>query len=117
PTDGEQALVISIVEPNSAGEVSPLGVDSGVVVAPPDLTSVGEAPGSVGVHRLIFWPRTEAPVVLLTNPRNDKTTLVGRIRVLRGPERLPPAADLGPLTAPTSFPAISGESQPPVYVD
>src|SRR5690606_1344236 len=40
PTDGEQALVISIVEPNSAGEVSPLGVDSGVVVAPPDLTSV-----------------------------------------------------------------------------
>jgi hypothetical protein len=91
-TGAPQAVGISLVEPNPAGEVSPLGVDSGVVVAPRNLGGAEEAGSEVAVHRLVFWPRSDAPVLLLTNQRHDRPALVGRIRVLRGPERLPPAA-------------------------
>ncbi|HND54915.1 MAG TPA: hypothetical protein PLV92_21025, partial [Pirellulaceae bacterium] len=88
PSDLRQTLGISIVEPNAAGRVVPLGVDSGIDVLEPE-------PGSSlkwQRHRLVFWPRTKTPLVLLTNRRDDGTAVFGKLAVQAGPARLPPVA-------------------------
>jgi hypothetical protein len=90
PSDLSQVLGISVVEPNGAGWVVPLGLDSGIDVDP---APVGQTV-QVLTHRLVFWPRTHSPVVLLTNRHATTPALFGKIRVLGGPATLPapPAA-------------------------
>ncbi len=83
PGDELQALGISIVEPNAAGQIAPLGVDSGV------LTSTVEAGSGLMKHRLVFWPRTKTPLVLLTNRHPKNTAIYGKLQVLAGPSQLP----------------------------
>ena len=92
PADQPQTLGISIIEPNAAGQVTPIGLDSGVVVNPQD----GDQQPNILRHRLIFWPRTETPFVLLTNRRTDTQAVYGRIRVVTAPRPArpsPPAGD------------------------
>ncbi len=87
PSDIEQTLGISIIEPNATGQVVPIELDSGVDVAPRwDVT----AP-RMTKHRLFFWPRTKTPLVLLTNRRADQRAVFGALRVYTGPHDLPPA--------------------------
>lgn len=86
PSDLPQSLGISIVEPNAAGQVVPIGLDSGVDVSPP---AAGSTP-KVLRHRLIFWPQTKAPVVLLTNRRTGQGAWFGKISLQAGPVTLPP---------------------------
>ena len=86
PSDFEQTLGISIVEPGPSGHVQPIGVDSGFEVGPP---AAGHQPAIKG-HRLVFWPRTKTPWVLLTNRRAGRPALVGKINVLAGPSEPPP---------------------------
>ena len=86
PSDLPQSLGISIVEPNAAGQVVPIGLDSGVEVSPPAAGSTAK----VLRHRLIFWPQTKAPVVLLTNRRHDQGAWFGKISLQAGPITLPP---------------------------
>jgi hypothetical protein len=87
PADASQALGISIVEPNAAGQVAPLGVDSGVITT--------KSEGGMLKHRLVFWPRTKTPLVLLTNRHAKNVAIYSKLRVLAGPQRLPsaPAAE------------------------
>jgi hypothetical protein len=85
PSDVPESLAISIVEPNAAGQVTPLGLDSGV-----DVVSTPGRPPQTLRHRLAFWPRTKSPVVLLANRRSDDPVLFGKIRVLAGPMQLSP---------------------------
>ena len=62
PSDIQQTLGISLLEPNALGRVAPLGVDTAVAV---DATSA-RAPPQTRSHRLVFWPKTKTPIVLLT---------------------------------------------------
>jgi len=91
PTQVAQTLGISVVEPNAAGIVTPIGLNSGVDVA------AGTGPMAAGSerHRLIFWPRTTTPFLLIANRRDDVPAVFGTLRVLTGPKVLParPAAD------------------------
>lgn len=85
PTDTPQNLGISILEPNAAGAVLPIGVDSGIY---------GDASGSedskqLRKHRIVFWPRTRTPLVLLTQLDSSKPAGFGKMRILQGAERLP----------------------------
>lgn len=83
PADVPQQLGVSVIEPNGAGSVGPVSLDSGVHVP-----RHGAKEGSrLGVHRLIFWPRTDSPVVLLTNQSQKTQAAHGRIRVL-GPKQI-----------------------------
>ena len=77
PSDVPQTLGISVIEPNAVGKVVPVGVDSGVDVSD-DLLGV---PPRMLRHKLLFWPRTATPLVLLTNRRSDQPALIGKIRV------------------------------------
>ncbi|MEX2142287.1 MAG: family 10 glycosylhydrolase [Pirellulales bacterium] len=87
PSDIVQTLGISIVEPNPAGVVTPIGLDSGVYVSEPS----AESPPQWQKHRLVFWPRTKSPLLLITNRRTGEIAAYGKIRVLSGPNHLPPA--------------------------
>src|SRR5439155_16881957 len=51
PSDLEQTLAISLIEPNVAGDVGPIGLDSGIDVAAP---TVGHN-SQIQQHRLVFW--------------------------------------------------------------
>ncbi|HEV7221879.1 MAG TPA: hypothetical protein VGN42_04210 [Pirellulales bacterium] len=81
PADVPQSLGISVVEPNSAGAVWPIGLDSGVYVS----SDAADRGPRMAVHQLICWPRTKAPLLLLTNRRDGSHAVFGKIRV-RGPK-------------------------------
>ena len=81
PTDVPQTMGISIVEPNAAGNVTPIGLDSGVYL--PD-DAIGGEP-RMAKHRVIFWPRTKTPLLLITNQRDGSRAVFGKVRVI-GPK-------------------------------
>lgn len=83
PAGLPQTLGISIIEPNAAGDIVPIGHDSGVDVQ----AGLGEATG-FRKHRILFWPKTKSPLVLLDN-RRSSPAFYGTIRLLAGPETLP----------------------------
>lgn len=80
PGDLPQSLGISIIEPDAAGQITPTGTDSGVQVAP--LQPGGSA--DPRWHRIVFWPRSETPLVLFTCRGEEGPSYFGRIRVLSG---------------------------------
>ncbi len=92
PSDVAQTLGISILESNAAGALMPLGLDSGVVVEPDELAG---RPTEWLHHRLVFWPRTANPILLMVNHRRSQPAVYGRIRVLTGPRHLPAAVPPG----------------------
>ena len=63
PSDVAQTLGIAIVEPNAAGVMTPMTIGSGIDNS---AEPIGGDP-RWRQHRLIFWPRTASPLVLLTN--------------------------------------------------
>ena len=98
PSDVAQTMGISVMEPNAAGTMMPIQLDSGVDVAE-EVTGRGNGPPRMLRHRVIFWPRTEAPMVLITNRSQNRPAVYGKIRVLAGWNHLPrafPAGDKPP---------------------
>ena len=87
PSDVPQTLGISIVEPNAAGTVLPVGLDSGVYVQ----DEAAEGAPRWEKHRLLFWPRTRSPLVLFTNRKDGSPAVFGKVRLLGGLPRLPRA--------------------------
>lgn len=101
PSNVPQALGLSILEPNAAGAVMPIGLDSGVYVADDEADSAPQ----VLKHRLVFWPRTKSPLLLVTNRRENAPALYGKIRVL--------GASIGLTARPLGRAAPNGPTQLP----
>ena len=84
-----QSLSISIVESTaangSAGTDRETALDSGLFVDEESLPG----PSKWAKHRIVFWPRTKTPIVLLTNRSNNLPAVFGKIRVWAGPVKLP----------------------------
>lgn len=98
PSDHPQTLGISIIEPNAAGAAVLSSLDGGV-----DLFEevVGDGqPSQWSRHRILFWPKSKTPLVLITNRREAEPALFGKIRVLEVQGPLPRAHPVGdPATA------------------
>lgn len=77
PSDVPQALGVSLIEPNAAGAVMPIGLDSGVYVSDEEAAN----PPQMAKHRVVFWPRTKTPLLLLTNRRQGSRAAYGKISV------------------------------------
>jgi hypothetical protein len=75
PADQEQHFGISIVEPNAAGVIDGSGRDGGVYVEGFGRSEVK------ATHQLVFWPRTQAPLLLMTNAHPAAAAHFGHIRV------------------------------------
>jgi len=84
PSDVPQTLGLSILETNAAGTLVPIGLDSGI-----DVSNEAAVAPHWERHRLVFWPRTSSPLLLITNRRQQSPAVYGKIRVLGGWERLP----------------------------
>jgi len=93
PSDVPQTLGISIIEPNEAGAVYPIGLDSGVDLAE-EVTGEPRQPRWLQ-HRVVFWPKTKSPMVLITNQREGSPAVYGKIRVRWFGEHLPALLDPG----------------------
>jgi len=79
PLDQEQQFEISVIEPNAAGQVLRIGGGSG-------LYSNGESysvAGEMGSHRLMFWPRTRSPQLLIVNRHAKTPAQYGTIKLLQ----------------------------------
>jgi hypothetical protein len=105
PSDVPQTLGVSIVETNAAGTLTPIALDSGVDVS---LETASLAPPHWERHRLVFWPRTSSPMLLLTNRRENAPAVYGKIRVMGGWERLP-----GDVSGTLRAPAVNGAGSVP----
>ncbi len=79
PANLDQHLGLSILEPNASGRTVPIGRDSGVYVEGLGRSQVT----GFHVHRFVFWPRTNSPLLLVTNGHPTAAARFGRIRVLR----------------------------------
>lgn len=79
PADQEQHLRISIIEPGVTGETVSIGRDSGVYV---EGLGASERAGRQK-HRVVFWPRTHAPLVLISNQHPTAVGRFGHLRVFK----------------------------------
>lgn len=77
PADQEQHFGVSIVEPNAAGVVEGIGRDTGVYVEGLGRSELTQKQ----THRLVFWPRTQAPLLLVTNHHPTAPAHFGHVRV------------------------------------
>ena len=87
PSNSEQTTGISIIEPNIAGAITPGNVDSGFNVTA-DLQRSLDKP-TWKTHKIVFWPRTKSPVVVIYNLREDVVSRYGKIRVMSVIGKLP----------------------------
>ncbi|MCC6494146.1 MAG: hypothetical protein IT424_14125 [Pirellulales bacterium] len=79
PQSERQHLLARIVEPDAAGNVNGGGRACGVYCDRPSTTS-----GDGGeTHRIVFWPRTRSPLLLLANRSATRSAAYGKIRLLR----------------------------------
>lgn len=78
PAEFRQDVGISVID----GKRSIASLDSGLSIGDPDLTlpdvSLPTAPTR---HRVVFWPQTDSPAVLITNRSADGEIRFGRIRL------------------------------------
>lgn len=75
-----QSFGISVLE-NEKGTSIPHSLQSGVDVG--NEIAKDSTPPGISVHRILFWPRSELPVVLISNQQVHRDALFGRIRVHR----------------------------------
>jgi uncharacterized lipoprotein YddW (UPF0748 family) len=85
-----QALSVTILEPNVAGQIQPLGIDSGLQVTEDQRM----LPAGWARHKVVFWPRTKTPLVLITNRSGSSPAYFGKLRVWSGPANLPVLAGM-----------------------
>ena len=84
PNDRVMRLGISILEPNAADKVVPLGIDSGVAVDAQPIPN----PLELLEHEIVFWPKTSEPMVALVNFDTARPAWFSDVRIQAGPQQL-----------------------------
>ena len=84
PSDQEAVVGVSVLEPSADGTAVVTRYDGGFQAPRP---LAGESP-KLRQHRFVFWPRTRAPVIVLSNSAENQPATIGQLRVLAGPRQL-----------------------------
>ncbi len=79
PADKDQYLGVSIVEPGSNGVIQGNPRDAGFFVEGLGRSEVKQRDS----YRLLFWPRTQSPLLVITNQHPTFPAHFGKIRVYR----------------------------------
>ena len=98
PADATQQLAVSIIEPDASGRVLSFGREAGAYI---DGGLAPSAAGGAVRHRIVFWPRTATPLVLVANLSNSRPAEYGAIRVSRRVVETAPNADATTAAAPS----------------
>jgi glycosyl hydrolase family 10 len=93
PGDRPQTFGVSVVEPNELGAARSANLDTGVDQF--EEVASGGDDAEWRLHRVLFWPKTKTPIVLITNRREDDPAFYGAIRVLKIADHLPRAYPAG----------------------
>jgi hypothetical protein len=101
PRGVAQHAAVSIIEPDAAGRVLRFGRDAGFFSdAHSEALNASDNPGTI-TQRLVFWPRTRLPALLIANRSAKNPVQYGKIRLLhRAVEEQPLVATDEDLTAP-----------------
>lgn len=86
PADIPQTLAVSVVEDSGPGGSVEVPFHSAVHLRD-DLVEKG---GSLQQHRMLFWPRTASPRIVLTNRQSEQMAAFGTIRILKWTAGLSP---------------------------
>lgn len=78
PVGEEQYLGLTILEPNAAGVVEGVPRNIGIVVE-----GLGRDATTTETQRILFWPRTQTPMLVVTNRHPTAAARFGTIRVNR----------------------------------
>ncbi|MBX9790330.1 MAG: family 10 glycosylhydrolase [Pirellulales bacterium] len=112
--DVPQSVGLSVVEPSAAGGTSHIGLDSGFF-------TVTESPAGdkLLTHRLLCWPRTETPLLLVTNRSAAASAVYGTIRVRAYTSRLDVALaeDRSPARAGAPRRLLAGYLDRPLFAE
>ncbi|MEX2285992.1 MAG: family 10 glycosylhydrolase [Planctomycetaceae bacterium] len=79
-----QNVGISVLEPNAADQLMPVGLDSGlIVIREQSISSDSSARAASGMvkHELLFWPKVSDPVVMLHDMGTDTPLDVALVEV------------------------------------
>ena len=82
PLDQEMVLGLAVLE-EANGEVRATA-SSGIDLRLPIVEQGGRG-DRIGTRRFVFWPRTRAPLLVLTNLSARSPAIFGKVRVLAGP--------------------------------
>jgi hypothetical protein len=93
PSDRPQTFGVSVVEPNESGAAQLANLDTGVDQFE-EVVSGDHVPAWRN-HRVVFWPKTKTPIVLVTNRRDHDPAYYGSIRVSSIGDHLPRAYPAG----------------------
>lgn len=88
PLAEKQRLGISIIEPDASGRVTAAVLNSALCVE----EVIEATPGEIGVHRLLFWPRTQSPQLMIVNRHANHPGVFGRITLSRQDPATQPSA-------------------------
>ena len=77
PNDVQQTAAVSILEPSALGKIGPLGVDTGWNL---DSSGWQTSPETL-THKVLFWPNTNTPMLVIRNQLSSKPVVFGKIRV------------------------------------
>ena len=78
-SNSQQTLGISIIEPAVFGGTLPTTIDGGFDVV--DEIVSEKQPERISTHRILFWPKTDSPFILLSNQHPTKSAMFGKIRI------------------------------------
>ncbi len=94
PNIDQQRLVVSVVEPRDGATLPATQLDSGVVVRREAGTLNALSDSERLLHRVLFWPETKTPWVILANPDPTHTAYFRSVVVRDGPRTLAEAEPL-----------------------
>ena len=102
PTATRQHLSICVVEPDAAGRVTKPSADSGIYT-----TETHEhLDGQTSLCRIVFWPRTQSPQLLLVNRDRELPAQFGKLRLSK--QLSTPPVDSSPKPAGSNARLIAG---------
>ena len=83
PLPHSQELEINVVEmiEHEGRHIPAITIGSGIQVAEEIVSDV--SPEALSTHRLLFWPKTKNPMLLLINRRHGGDALFGKVRLYR----------------------------------
>jgi hypothetical protein len=85
--DQPTAIGTSLIQPDASGQIPAIGFDAGVSI---ERGIVDDELGqTVKTHKLVFWPTTKRPWLLIANRHDKNPVLLGNLRIFSGPARLP----------------------------
>lgn len=105
PADAEQHLTLSLMEPNATGTLEGVQRNTGVFVE-----GLGLKTRRKETQKILFWPRTQTPLLVVANQHPKAAGHFGQIRVLR---RIGPLEDNSPANTPAARAPLASDSASP----